>query len=109
MFVCAGPASSSAICEETVEIPQLQLVEFWTVVACPLCATTGAVWSMTLRSSVRVMDVLVIMQRRLVATVENATDSVHRRFQFATDGHPTFTSGGYGGDEREGFGLFRPF
>ena len=34
---------SSADVEETAELPQLQLVEFWTVVACPLCATTGAV------------------------------------------------------------------
>ena len=33
---------SSADVEETAELPQLQLVEFWTVVACPLCATTGA-------------------------------------------------------------------
>ena len=32
---CAGPASSCAVVE-TVEIPQLQLVLFWTVVACPL-------------------------------------------------------------------------
>ena len=34
---------SSADVEETAELPQLQLVEFWTVVACLLCATTGAV------------------------------------------------------------------
>ena len=27
---CAGPASSGAVCEETVELPQLQPVEFWT-------------------------------------------------------------------------------
>ena len=37
-FTCAGPASSW----ETVEIPQLQLVLLWTVVACPLCPMTGA-------------------------------------------------------------------
>ena len=29
-----------------------------TVVACPLCTTTGAVWSMTWRSSSTVVDVL---------------------------------------------------
>ena len=29
---------------ETVEIPQLQLVVSGPVIACPLCATTGAVW-----------------------------------------------------------------
>ena len=34
------------------------------VVACPLCATTGAVWSMTWRTSSMVVDVPVIMQRR---------------------------------------------
>ena len=34
---------SSADVEETAELPQLQLVEFWTVVACLLCARTGAV------------------------------------------------------------------
>ena len=34
------------------------------VVACPLCATTGAVCSMTWRSSSMVLDVPVTMQRR---------------------------------------------
>ena len=56
---------SSADVEETADLPQLHLVAFWTVVACPLCATTGAVWLMTWRSSSTVMDVAVIMQRRL--------------------------------------------
>ena len=56
---------SSADVEETAELPQLQLVELKTVVACPLCATTDAVWSMTWRSSSTAMDVHVTMQRRL--------------------------------------------
>ena len=34
------------------------------VVACPLCATAGAVWSMTWRRSPMVFDIPVIMQRR---------------------------------------------
>ena len=33
---CAGPASASAICEETVEITQLQLIEFWTGCCVPV-------------------------------------------------------------------------
>ena len=41
-----------ALSWETVEIPQLLLVTFWTrSLTCPLCATTGAVWSMFWRSS----------------------------------------------------------
>ena len=42
---------SSADVEETTELPQLHLLNSGQVVACPLCATTGAVWSMTWRSS----------------------------------------------------------
>ena len=53
--------------EETAELPELQLVEFWTVVACPLCATTGAVLSMTWRSSSTVVDVTVLPQRQVPA------------------------------------------
>ena len=60
---------------ESVEIPQLQLVLIWTVVACPLCATTGAHgrW----RSSSTVVNVPVIMQRRLYSG--SASDSLHRQ------------------------------
>ena len=65
---------------ETVEIAQLQLVLIWTVVACPLCATTGAHgrWC----SSSMVVNVPVIMQRRLHSG--SASDSVHRQSR----GHP---------------------
>ena len=35
---------SSAGVEETAELPQLQLAVSGLVIACPLCATTGAVW-----------------------------------------------------------------
>ena len=35
---------SSADVEETAELPQLQLVVSGMVIACPLCAITGAVW-----------------------------------------------------------------
>ena len=42
--------------EKTAELPQLQLVEFGTVVACSLCAATGAVLSMTWRSSSALVD-----------------------------------------------------
>ena len=58
---------SSADVGETAELPQLQLVEFWTVVACPLCATTGAVLSITWRSSSKVVDVAVLPQRQVPA------------------------------------------
>ena len=68
---CAGPASSSAICEETVEIRQLQLVEFWTRLLHARCVQRQVPWwSMSWRSSSTVMDVPVILQRRRVATVE---------------------------------------
>ena len=43
---CAGPAlSSKAVCEKTVEIPQMQLVEFWIkLLHARRCATTDAGW-----------------------------------------------------------------
>ena len=63
---CAVLVFSSADVEETAELPQLQLVEFWTVVACPLCATTG-VLSMTWRSSSTLVDVAVLPQRQVPA------------------------------------------
>ena len=58
--------SRSADVEETAEPPQLQLVEIWTVVACPLCAPTG-VLSMTWRSSSTLVDVAVLPQRQVPA------------------------------------------
>ena len=60
--------------EETAELPQLHLVEFWTVVACPLCATTGAVLSMTWRSSSTVEDVAVLPQRQVPAVSLDSWD-----------------------------------
>ena len=63
---CAVLLFSSADVEETAELPQLQLVEYWTVVACPLCATTG-VLSMTWRSSSTLVDVAVLPQRQVPA------------------------------------------
>ena len=82
------------------------------VVACPLCATTDAVWSMTWRSLSTVVDVPVIMQRRFVSTVEVP----QIQFIAGVGGHSSsqqrwalgFHSGGYDGDEGF-FGLFRPF
>ena len=50
---------SGAGVEKTAKLPLLHLVEFWTGCACLLCATTGAVWSMTWRSSSTVIDVPV--------------------------------------------------
>ena len=49
---------SSADVEKTAELPQLLSLNSGLVVACPLYATTGAVWSMTSRNSSTVVDVL---------------------------------------------------
>ena len=87
---CASPASSGAVGEETVEIPQLQLVEFWTRLLHARCVhrqmlSGGRCW----RSSSTVMDVPVIMQRRGVATVEvpqiQIIAGVSGHSQFATE------------------------
>ena len=41
-FCCAGPSSSGAVGEETVELPQLQLVLWTRSLTCPLCSTREA-------------------------------------------------------------------
>ena len=74
---------------------------FWTVVACPLCATTSP-WSMTFRSSSTVVNVPVIIQRRLYSG--SAPDSVHRQSPWTDQlcnraWYSTFSNGGFGGDE----------
>ena len=78
------------------------------VAACPLSAATGALLSMTRRSSLTVMDVPVIMQKRLrqwkcprfSSSLELVNIPVRNR-----GGLSDFGSGGYGGDE----GVLGPF
>ena len=90
----------SASAEETAELPQLQLVEALDkVVACPLCATTGA----AVAQFIKVVDVPVIMrvdapQIQFIAGVGGHSSSQQRQVL-------GFQQGGYGGDE----GGFRGF
>ena len=55
---CAGPAVLLCRRGEDSRAPTAASLSSGLVVACPLYATTGAVWSMTWRSSSTVVDVL---------------------------------------------------
>ena len=119
---CAGPASSGAVCDETVELPQLQPVEHGHCRCMPVVCNDRCLV---------VQECGKLRRLRSCSTSDNVVDvpvgAVHRRFgrpfghaaTVATvevpqiqlspesvdipvrnrDGYSTLSSGGYGGDE----------
>ena len=99
---CAGPAGSCAVVGDSRD-PTVAARRFLDqIVACPLFATTGAVVVDVLAQFIDVMDVPVIMQRRLYSG--SASDSVRRQSPWTVqlcnrEWYSTFCSGAYGGDD----------
>ena len=87
-FVVQVQQFSSAYVEETAELPQVHLVEFWTGCCMPVVCNDRCRMVDDMAQFIDSMDVPVIMQRRLRQW--KCPYSVHRRswwtFSFATEG-----------------------